>query len=131
MDFIDSDKWVPVHSLPGYECCIEYYVNEKGDVKSTKGTIERLLKPKLSKTGYYVVNLTQRIGRRKCITVPIHTLVAFAFLGRPPTPYGRTKGCSIVQHINGNRLDSRANNLIWRKRGEEKQSKIEESNVKK
>ena len=129
MEFIDSNEWIPVHIIPGYECCIEYYVNEIGQVKSTKGTIERILKPKLSKTGYLVVNLTQRIGRRKCITVPIHTLVAFAFLGMPPTPYGRNKGCSVVKHINGDRLDSRAENLVWVKRGEEKKSKIEESNV--
>ena len=51
MEFIDSNKWIPVHTLPGYECCIEYYVNQDGKIKSTKGTIERILKAKVSKTG--------------------------------------------------------------------------------
>ena len=80
MDFIDSNEWVPVHTLPGYECCIEYYVNKQGQIKSTKGAIERILKPKTAKTGYHVVNLTQRIGRKKLVTVPIHTLVALLSL---------------------------------------------------
>ena len=118
MEFIDSNKWIPVHTLPGYECCIEYYVNQDGSIKSTKGTIERILKPKVSKTGYKVVNLTQRIGRKKLMTVPIHTLVAFAFLGNPPTPYGRKKGCCVVQHIDGDKLNNKVGNLKWRKRAE-------------
>tara|TARA_R110002049_G_scaffold171739_2_gene338533 strand:- start:651 stop:1040 length:390 start_codon:yes stop_codon:yes gene_type:complete len=126
MEFIDNDKWIPVHSLPGFECCIEYYVNEVGHVKSTKGRIERILKQKISKGGYPCVNLTQRIGRRKLVTVPVHTLVAFAFLGMPPTPYGRKKGCSVVKHINKDKADCRANNLRWVKRADEKMTKIEE-----
>ena len=76
MEFIDSNKWIPVHTLPGFECCIEYYVNSQGQVKSTKGVVERILKPKISKTGYPVVNLTQRIGRKNLKTIPIHTLAA-------------------------------------------------------
>ena len=118
MEFIDSNKWVPVHTLPGYECCIEYYVNQDGKIKSTKGTIERILKAKVSKTGYKVVNLTQRIGRKKLMTVPVHTLVAFAFLGNPPTPYGRKKGCCVVQHVDGDKLNNKVDNLRWRKRAE-------------
>ena len=116
MEFIDSSEWIPVHTLPGFECCIEYYVNDKGQVKSTKGTIERILKPKISKTGYPVVNLTQRIGRKNLVTVPIHTLVAFAFLGMPPTPYGKRKGCSVVKHIDGCKTNNSRENLQWSKR---------------
>ena len=126
MEFIDSNKWVPVHTLPGFECCIEYYVNDKGDVKSTKGTIERILKPKIAKTGYPVVNLTQRIGRKKLMTIPIHTLVAFAFLGLPPTPYGKKKGCSVVKHLDGDKKNNNVDNLKWTKRADEKLTKIEE-----
>jgi hypothetical protein len=126
MEFIDNNEWIPVHSLPGFECCIEYYVNECGQVKSTKGRIERILKQKVSKGGYPCVNLTQRIGRRKLVTIPVHTLVAFAFLGLPPTPYGRTKGCSVVKHINKDKKDCRASNLLWVKRADEKMTKIEE-----
>ena len=121
MEFIDSKNWIPVHTLPGYECCIEYYVSAEGEIKSTKGTIERILKHKVSKNGYPQVNLTQRIGRKNTITVPVHKLVALAFLDRPSTPPGRTRGCSIVRHIDGNRLNCSADNLKW--------TKIKESTV--
>ena len=80
MEFINDNIWKPVHQLPGYECCIEYYVNDQGDVKSTKGRIERILKQRIGKNGYASVNLTQRIGRRKTITVTGHKVVALASL---------------------------------------------------
>ena len=118
MEFIDSSKWVPVHTLAGFECCIEYYVNEHGHVKSTKGVIERILKPKTSANGYPVVNLTQRIGRKRAVTVPVHKLVALAFLDSPPTKPGRQRGCSIVHHKDGNKSNCSADNLCWRKRSE-------------
>ena len=87
--FIDTQEWVPVHTLPGFECCIEYYVNRNGQVKSTKGRSERILKNKNHKSGYPMVSLTQRLGKKKTKYCCVHTLVAFAFLGNPPTPYGR------------------------------------------
>jgi hypothetical protein len=52
--------------------------------------------------------------------------VAFAFLGMPPTPYGRLKGCSVITHINGKRDDCRANNLRWSKLSDSKKPKIVE-----
>ena len=52
------------------------------------------------------------------MTVPVHTLVAFAFLGKPPTPYGRKKGCCVVQHVDGDKLNNKVGNLRWRKRAE-------------
>ena len=42
--FIDTQTWVPIHTLPGFEGCIEYYVNRAGDIKSSKGKVERILK---------------------------------------------------------------------------------------
>lgn len=113
MEFIDCGEWIPVHSLPGFECCIEYYVNKQGLVKSTKGSIERILKPKKNKKGYLSVNLTQRIGRKSVVSVYVHKLVALAFLDASPTPYGRSKGCSGVTHIDGNRSNCAAANLKW------------------
>jgi hypothetical protein len=125
MEFIDSKIWIPIHTLQGFECCIEYYVNDVGDVKSTKGTIERILKHKIAKNGYPQVNLTQRIGRKKHVTAMVHKLVALAFLPSPVTPPGRARGCSVVKHIDGNRSNCSVTNLKWLKRAD----KIEESNV--
>jgi len=111
--FIDTQEWVPVHTLPGFEACIEYYVNREGQVKSTKQQVERILKPKIHKAGYPMVKLTQRIGKGKVLDVCVHKLVAFAFLGKPPTPYGKGKGCTIIDHIDEDKSNPKADNLRW------------------
>ena len=113
MEFIDDKIWKPIHTLPGFECCIEYYVNDRGEIKSTKGQIERILKQRTNKNGYCQVNLTQRIGRRKTITATVHKLVALAFLETPITSPGKTKGCSKVSHIDGCKTNNSADNLKW------------------
>ena len=119
MEFIDDKIWKPIHTLPGYECCIEYYVNKRGAIKSTKGQIERILKQRTNKNGYAQVNLTQRIGRKKTITVAVHKLVALAFLPAPLSMPGRTKGSAKVCHIDGCKSNNSIHNLKW--------TKIEES----
>jgi hypothetical protein len=45
-------------------------------------------------------------------------LVAFAFLGKPPTPYGRKKGCTLVDHKDENKHNCCADNLQWFSRQE-------------
>lgn len=113
MDFIDDIRWKPIHTLPGYECCIEYYVDEKGNVKSTKGKSERLLRQRKNKNGYLQVNLTQRIGRKNTVTVTVHKLVALAFLDAPRSSPGRGKSCSRVTHKDGCKTNNHADNLEW------------------
>lgn len=115
MDFIDDLTWTPVHTLPGFECCIEYYVNKNGDVKSTKGRSERILKARKNKNGYMQVNLTQRIGRKKTITVTVHKLVALAFLDPPVSLPGRLRSCSKISHVDGNKINNSVLNLKWTK----------------
>tara|TARA_R110002012_G_scaffold298349_1_gene496716 strand:- start:695 stop:1060 length:366 start_codon:yes stop_codon:yes gene_type:complete len=119
MEFIDDKKWKPIHLLPGFECCIEYYINDHGQVKSTKGKIERILKQRIGKSGYATVNLTQRIGRRKTLTTTVHKLVALAFLEAPLASPGKSKGCSRVRHIDACKTNNSVSNLKW--------TKIEES----
>ena len=111
--FIDTQEWVPIHTLSGFECAIEYYVNKHGQIKSTKGNKDRILKYKWHSAGYPMVTLTQRIGRKKPIYVCVHKLVAFAFLGQPPTPYGAAKGCSIIDHIDEDKTNCKASNLRY------------------
>ena len=115
-NFLDTQKWIPIHTLPGFECCIEYYVNRNGDIKSTKGRTDRNLKHKISTNGYPTVNLTQRLGRGKIKTVSVHTLVALAFLPPPPTPMGRNRGQSVIDHKDDNKMNCCASNLQWASR---------------
>ena len=98
-EFINTQEWVPIHTLPGFEACIEYYVNREGQIKSSKGKVEKLLKHLKHNAGYPSVKLTQRIGKGKVLTVLVHKLVAFAFLDKPHLPYGNKKGCVCIDHI--------------------------------
>lgn len=116
--FIDTQEWVPVHTLDGFEAAIEYYVNRAGQVKSTKYKKDRILKYKWHKAGYPMVALTQRIGKGKTLYVCVHKLVALAFLGTPPTPYGRDKGCTMVDHIDEDKTNCHVSNLRWVTRSE-------------
>ena len=112
-DFIDTSVWVPIHALPGFECCVEYYINRKGEVLSTKRKPPKLLKASASIDGYPLVTLAQLIGRKKAITVAVHKLVAFAFLSKPPMPYGNKKGCCNIDHIDDDKLNNNSENLCW------------------
>ena len=114
-NFVDTAEWIPVHTLPGYEACIEYFINNKGEVKSTKGRVERILKHKISNNGYPTVNLTQRIGRRGTLTTTVHKLVALAFLDQPLASPGKSKGCSRVKHLDGCKTNNAVSNLKWTK----------------
>lgn len=60
---------------------------------------EKILKPHKSKVGYYTVAPFQK-------TTTVHKLVAFTFLGVRPLN-------SVIEHINGDYLDNRVENLRY------------------
>jgi len=113
MEFLDTHHWVPIHTLPGFEGCIEYYISREGKVLSTKGEKERILKLAITADGYQLVHLRKRLGKRGEITCTVHKLVAYAFLPPPPTPHGRGKGSSLINHIDHNRSNNNVSNLEW------------------
>ena len=84
-------------------------------VKSTKGQIEKILKQRINKSGYPQVNLTQRIGRKKTLTVVVHKLVALAFLDSPSSKPGRDKNCTRILHVDKNKTNNDVTNLKWTK----------------
>lgn len=83
--------------IPGYP---GYFASDTGGIWSAprKGTPGGWRKPHISTTGYLQVN----IG----VTRKVHRLVALAFHGLP-------SDTQVVRHLNGNRLDNRAENLAW------------------
>lgn len=96
----------------GYEG--KYEVSNMGNVRSLsrstlgrwgkmKTSPGRMLKPSISNVGYLRIDLCQG-GKPKHHSV--HRLVAIAFV-----PNKHSKG--TVNHINGNKLDNRADNLEW------------------
>ena len=112
-EFIDTNEWVPLISLPGFECAIEYYINRKGQLMSTKGGKQKILVAAAIKSGYKKLNLQQRLGQKGEKQVYVHTLVALAFLGKPPTPFGRKKGCTVVDHIDDDKSNNNVENLQY------------------
>ena len=92
------ERW---KNVPLNEYKDAYRVSDKGRVLSVRNNM--ILKPKMSKAGYYRVGLSVN-GEVKL--VPIHRLVAMAFVENPdhkPT----------VNHKNEIKTDNRAENLEW------------------
>lgn len=77
---------------------------------STSGQIisliraKRLLKQTISTTGYYYVSI---MVDDKPIKRLVHALVGECFLG------GRPESAKTINHINGDKLDNRVENLEW------------------
>ena len=90
--------------IKGYEGL--YQVSNLGRVKSLKyhrGSREQILKPKITKDGYYETALCHN---KKYKYIRTHRLVAMAFC---KNPYNKLE----VNHKDGNKLNNYADNLEW------------------
>lgn len=98
----EEEIWKDVEGYEGY-----YKVSNLGRVKSLprNGTIntERIMKPKLSKTGYLTVHL-RKSGYSK--HKKIHRLIAIAFIEK-------VEGKEIINHKDGDKLNNSISNLEW------------------
>lgn len=102
-------EWVDVEGYEGL-----YQVSRGGEIKSveryakTKGGAylhksERILKPTKNNKGYGKVYLSKdNVGRN----VFVHRIVAYAFLKNE-------NNLPQINHINGNKMDNRVENLEW------------------
>lgn len=83
-----------------------YYITEDG--KCLNSQTNKYLKGQISNSGYLNFNLTLSTGKRRLYA---HRLVAEAYI---PNPDNKPE----VNHLNGNKLDNRIENLEWTTRAE-------------
>lgn len=87
------------------------YIRSNGKPMNRKG---RFLRPSIDTDGYYRCVFSFK-GKRR--TVPVHKLVALAFI---PNPENK----ETVNHINGIKTDNRVENLEWATQKEQKAHSI-------
>lgn len=92
-----EEVWKDIVGLEG-----RYKVSNLGNVYSVKNNL--IMKPYKSKRGYYTVNIPKE--NRKIKVCTIHRFVANAFI---PNPENKRE----VNHIDGNKLNNRVENLEW------------------
>jgi hypothetical protein len=88
-----TEEWRKIPSYPDYE------VSNMGNVRRCG----RLLKPTLYTNGYYCVQLSSDSIRK---SKTIHRLVASLFIPNPDNK-------EFIDHLSGNKLDNRVENLKW------------------
>ena len=96
-----SEEWRDIEGYEGF-----YQISNLGNVKSLTNRSnhkeEKILK--LNTNGkYYLVNICKNTKKK---TLLIHRLVAKAFIDNP-------NNLPQINHINGNKLDNRVENLEW------------------
>ena len=83
----------------------DYYITENAEIISRRTKNEKKLTPHVDKFGYLSIGLQTLEG--KCKTERIHRLMILTYGEHPP----KSMKNPTVDHINGNKLDNRINNL--------------------
>lgn len=96
MDF-ENESWKEIEGYGG-----RYQISNCGRVWNV--ATQRMMKPQLKKTGYYSINLMK--PNKKLVSERVHRLVALYFCEKPD-------GCNVVNHIDMNKTNNRAENLEW------------------
>jgi len=93
----EREEWQTIKNYEGF-----YQINTKGEIRSLyKRNYHELISKRIDRGGYWTVRLCKK-GKNS--TKYLHRLLAFTFKEIP-------EGKCCVNHINGNKLDYRLDNL--------------------
>ena len=98
------DGIIPIDQIPGLSEFKHYYVDNRGQVWSTRQNRLKTLSPGVNRGRYLFVYLMGNNGTKRKFYV--HQLVARAFIPK-------ADDSNEVNHINRNGLDNRVINLEW------------------
>ena len=100
IDLIEGEHWKTIDEFPNY------IISDKGRVFSKK--YRKIIKPFFcpfkNNSLYYYVNCVNADGKPR--NRKLHKIIASAFVRN-------TENKPIVHHIDGNRLNNEADNLMW------------------
>lgn len=107
----EKEKW---KEIPGFSW---YEVSDLGRVRSLKNSDDepKFMRLRIGDTGYVRVTLQDDYGEKR--VMPVHLLVAYAFMG---PPRGR-----IVRHLDGDRSNPKLSNLKYGSRQENEEDKLD------
>jgi hypothetical protein len=89
-------EYTEITEFPAYE------ISEEGNIRNKKSL--KILSQSLSSKGYYQINIANKSRR-------VHRLLAETFINNPNL-------LETVNHINGDKLDNRLENLEWMSRSD-------------
>lgn len=105
---IAQEEWKTLVKFPEYKISSLGRLRRIGQAHGAR--IGRILKPRKTKWGYIFYSLWQNNKEKH---VHAHRLVAFAFLGFPPS-----EKHTDVAHKDGNKINNRLTNLYWATRSQ-------------
>jgi hypothetical protein len=110
----EQEEWRPVVGFP------DYMVSDQGRVLSYRRKTPRLMALSPGKVGYPLVKLFAGPANRSADVkaIWVHQLVAAAFHGPRP------EGMEEIRHLDGDKLNNRANNLCYGTRSENQRDRL-------
>lgn len=110
---MDEEQWKTIPEFRDYQISSHGRLLRRTNGKGTWG--RRFIGTNISISGYYRAALRRNSQE---FMVQVHRMVAFVFIGPPPSPIHE------VRHLDGNKLNNHFSNLAWGTRADNEADKV-------